>query len=80
MVVARIDEHGVRRNAGQSRDALAYSGREVGAGKDEVRRNDREPRGAVVDDERLCDERVVRRPRRHPCEGPSSRAAGRTAE
>ena len=37
VVVARVDEHGLRRDAGQRRDALAHGGREVGAGEDEVR-------------------------------------------
>ena len=58
---------------------LARRGGEVGAGEDEVGRDDRDGARAVVEDERLRDHRVVdavgeARPQR-----PRRRAAGRTA-
>ena len=42
VVVARVDENGLRRDAGQGRDALAHRGRQIGTGEDEVHRDDRE--------------------------------------
>ena len=81
VVVARVDEHGLRRDAREGRDALAHGGRQVGAGEDEVHRDDRERRGAVVDHQRLSDERVVDALREAGAESPAAvRQAARRSD
>ena len=81
VVVARVDEHGLRRDAGQGRDALAHRGREIGAGEDEVRRDDRERCAPVVDHERLRDERIVNALRETRTKGPAAvREAARRSD
>ena len=59
VIVRRVDQHGLRRDPRQLLHELARPRRELGAGEDEVERDDRDGGAAVIEDERLRDHRVV---------------------
>ena len=72
VVVRRVDQHRVWRNAGQHLDTLAHLGRQVGTREHEIERHDRDGSTAVVQHERLRDEGIVNPLRQARAGGPAA--------